>query len=195
MTLLLYLLRILGTRTMAALFVLTTLYLVFDLIEAWRFIDRAGGGLPLILNYLRDRAATALWYVLPAALLVGTMLGFGALSQRGELVAMGSAGVGPARLYAPSLVIAMLCVGASYAIGELWLPDANRGIDTVYRAALAGDAASSGKRSDLNGFHRRQERSKRYSADRSPHCEAKNHFNERPFVQGEWFASKVRGRK
>lgn len=151
MTLFRYLLRTLALYTGATLFVLLVLYLLFDLIEAYRVLDRGGGGLPVVLGYVRDRAAGALWHVLPAALLGGVTLALGALGRRGELVALSAAGVHPARLLAPVLLVATLCSLCGFSIAQLWLPEANRRIHALFQSVLSGGGEISG---GAGGSHR-----------------------------------------
>lgn len=136
-----YLARTFLAHAAASTAVLWTLYLVFDLVEVYRFLDEAGGGLTLTLRYLADRSAGALWHVLPGAVLVGLALSLGALARRGELTALYAAGMGPGRLLPPLLLVAALGSGIAWGVAESWMPEANQRIDRLFAAALRRDGA------------------------------------------------------
>lgn len=131
-----YLARVFAAHAAAALAVLLVLYLVFDLVEVYRMIDAAGGGLWTALQYLRDRAASAFWHVAPAAILIGLTLSLGALARRGELTGLYAAGIGPAPLLVPLLVVAAVGSALTWGVAEVWMPDANRRIQLLVRTAV-----------------------------------------------------------
>jgi LPS export ABC transporter permease LptG len=143
MTLFLYVVRTIAVYTLASVVAITTLYILFDIIEASRLLTKLGGGAPLLLHYASDRVAAALWHVLPASVLVGGCLALGSLARRGELTAIAAAGRGPWALLAPALLVACLAATASYAVAELWLPGANRRAQSLLeRAIVRGSGAS-----------------------------------------------------
>jgi lipopolysaccharide export system permease protein len=122
-----------------SLAVLLTLYLVFDLVEAHRLLGAAGGGLTLTLRYLADRSAAALWHMLPGAALLGLSVALGVLARRGELTALFAAGFRPLRLLAPLCAVAGAASALAWAVGEHWMPSANRRIDALVRRATEND--------------------------------------------------------
>jgi lipopolysaccharide export system permease protein len=133
-----YLGRTFAVYAGASLCVLATLYLVFDVVEAYRMLDAVGAEAATVAAYLGDRSAAALWHVLPAAVLTGLTLALGALVRRGEITALFAAGIGPGRVLVPLLLVGALACPIAFAVGELWMPGANGRVHALWRSAMQG---------------------------------------------------------
>jgi lipopolysaccharide export system permease protein len=64
--------------------------------------------------------------VLPVALLMSTFLTLGQMSKFNELTAMATSGVSTGRIIVPLLLVALGCVGVSFALSETVVPEATR---------------------------------------------------------------------
>jgi len=101
----------------ATLFGVVLLYLVID------FADRAHGYRGVawgkaVLELYANKAAVVSYQLAPAALIIAAALLVTQLTRRGELIALFSLGVSPARIAAPVAAFALALSGAIFLLGE-----------------------------------------------------------------------------
>jgi lipopolysaccharide export system permease protein len=131
-----YISRVILSRLALTALALTLLYLGFDLGDQGR--DLASSlGWERVLHASLLHLPLVVVQILPAALLIATVLALSGLRRRGELLALSSFGVAPARLCLP--ILAVGTVGAAVALGlDEWLvPPCEQRADLIYRSRRA----------------------------------------------------------
>jgi lipopolysaccharide export system permease protein len=81
------------------------------------------------------------YQIFPIAILIGALVGLGALASRSELVAMRAAGISVARIIGSGLLGGLLLATLAVAVGELLVPAAEQRATELRRVALSGDVA------------------------------------------------------
>ena len=125
---------------------LVVLFFVGDLIIDLDDVGRGDFDYPAALAFVVMRTPGRMVALLPAATLIGGLLGLGQLAHGSELTAMRAAGVSVAHLIRAGLMAGAIVVGAGFAVGEWVAPPAERAAHEWRAAALDGlagtDAAS-----------------------------------------------------
>lgn len=119
-TLTIYLARFLGLRILAVLFALTSLLLLKDLIENVEDVLDRKGSIVALMEFVWYRLPTIVESVLPVSVLIGSVLGLRTLSTRSELVALWSAGISNAKLFALGLPLCcFIAISHHFVVGQL----------------------------------------------------------------------------
>ena len=103
-----------------------TIFAVVDLFEKIQDFMDGHASAWTIARYYLFKVPYVVVNVLPVALLMSTFLTLGQMSKFNELTAMATAGVSTGRIMVPLLFVALLCVGASFALSETMVPAATR---------------------------------------------------------------------
>lgn len=100
----------------------------------WKYVDDlVGKGLEwyLILKLLFYASATFVSLALPLAVLLSSLMTFGNLGEKYEIVAMKSAGISVTNLMKPLAFIALIIAGFSFWFSEAIVPEANVQLRTL----------------------------------------------------------------
>ncbi|MCY4452217.1 MAG: LPS export ABC transporter permease LptG [Immundisolibacterales bacterium] len=150
--------RYIARRVLAGVLVvfagLLALFFVGDLITDLDDVGRGDYDYAAALGFVLMRAPGRMVALLPAATLIGGLLGLGALAHGSELVAMRAAGTSVARLVRAAMQAGAIVVVAGFAIGEWLAPPAERAAYEWRESALRGRigaGAESGSRTGLWG--------------------------------------------
>lgn len=143
-----YLLRLLGTRVLAALVVLVSILQVLDLLDVTTDILERKLGVAGVLYYATLRLPTLIQQVAPIAVLAGCLFAFAQLARENAVVALRSTGVSVYQLLV-RMAPAMLTVVALHLLCVQWLaPRAEQALDAWWaRSTPAADKEPAGPRS------------------------------------------------
>jgi lipopolysaccharide export system permease protein len=103
---------------MYALAALLAIFFIIDLTEELRLADTPGYGAGQVLRFVLWKVPSEAYALLPAAALLGTVLGLGGLVGNHEVVALQAAGVSRRRLVGAVLFAAVLLGGLGAGLGE-----------------------------------------------------------------------------
>ncbi len=117
-----YIFRTVATATLAALLVLMLLQLFLTLLTELEDVGKGSYDFPAALHYLLLIQPQRLYELFPMALLVGGLLGMGALAGGSELIVLRAAGLSLIRLTGSALQAGLLLSLAVLAIGEFVAP-------------------------------------------------------------------------
>ncbi len=117
-----YLARIVFVSTLLAFGVLFSVDSTIDLINDLESIGKRGFGLRHVLLMLLLGMPQRLYDLMPASLLLGTLLGLGHLAARNELEALRSVGIGRLRILGSVLAVGTVLVAFSMVVGETVAP-------------------------------------------------------------------------
>ncbi len=126
MTLDLYIARHVLAGVLAVFCLLASLFFIGDLIDGLDDLGRGDYGLLAALEFVTLRTPGRMHELLPAAALIGGLLGLGWLERGGELTAMRAAGASVARLTRAAMQAGALIVAAAVVLGEWIAPPAER---------------------------------------------------------------------
>jgi lipopolysaccharide export system permease protein len=115
---------------------LTIAYLAIDVMERLEWFARHGATFAEALHFYSARIVLLVARVVPMSLLLGTALLVGVLEVRGELLAMRSLGIAPARGLAVALLAALLWAPAFFALTEWGVPRSNARADRIKEAEI-----------------------------------------------------------
>lgn len=115
---------------------LATAYLAVDVMERLEWLARHGATFGEAVHFYSARIVLLVSRVVPMALLAGTAVLVGVVDARGELLAMRSLGIRPARALAPVLVASLLWAPLYFAFEERVVPSANARADRIKEAEI-----------------------------------------------------------
>ncbi len=110
-------------------------YFVLMMQSLWKYIDDlVGKGLDLatIGKFLWYASASMLTLAMPIAILISSIMTFGNLGERFELVAIKSAGISLLRFMRPLMWIAVLLCGITFLFANYIIPEANLKFKSLY---------------------------------------------------------------
>lgn len=113
-----YLGSVLVRQFVYALAALVAVFTVVNLTEELRLTDTPGYGVGQVLAYILKTLPAEAHRLVPAAALLGAVLGLGQLQSQNEIVALQAAGVSVARLVLPIVVTAALLAGLGVVFAE-----------------------------------------------------------------------------
>lgn len=102
------------------------IFAIVDLFEKIRDFMDGNATAWTVARYYLYKVPYVVVNVLPVALLMSTFLTLGQMSRFNELTAMATSGVSTGRIIVPVLVVALACVGVSFALNEYLVPEATR---------------------------------------------------------------------
>ena len=117
-----YIFRTVASATLAALLVLMLLELFMTLLVELEDVGKGNYGFPAVLHYLLLIQPQRLYELFPMALLVGGLLGMGALAGGSELIVLRAAGLSLIRLTGSALQAGLLLSLAVLVVGEFVAP-------------------------------------------------------------------------
>jgi lipopolysaccharide export system permease protein len=118
------LLRILGRSLLVSGGVILLLGLLLDFLDTARHTLAGRLGAVEILLFYVCKAPVWLYLLLPLAVVIGVAVAYAELGRTRELRAAAAAGVSPARLARPALLLAALSFGGMFLLGEWAAPPA-----------------------------------------------------------------------
>ena len=131
---------------------LVVLFFVGDLIVDLDDVGRGDFDYPAALAFVVMRMPGRMVALLPAATLIGGLLGLGRLAHGSELTAMRAAGASVSRLVAAALTAGALVAAAGFVVGEWVAPTAERAAHVWRAAALRGATDSGAEPGSRPGF-------------------------------------------
>ena len=114
-------------------------YFVLMMQSLWKYVDDlVGKGLDAVtvLKFLWYASASLLILVMPIAILISSIMTFGNLEERFELVAIKSAGVSLLRFMRPLIWVALLLCGITFLFANYVIPNANVKFRALYSGIL-----------------------------------------------------------
>jgi lipopolysaccharide export system permease protein len=121
-----YIFRVVTGTTLIALLVILTLDIFFNLLNELEEIGKGDYGLPQVIEYLLLTSPRLIDQTLPMALLVGGLLGMGALASSSELTVMRASGVSLLRLVRSALQAGLVLSLIGFWLGEFIAPQSER---------------------------------------------------------------------
>ncbi len=108
-------------KNFAGPFVFTLLITVFVLMMSgvWRYVDRIVGKdvpIPIILEFFGYIAVATLGMALPLATLLASIMTFGNMGEKYELIAIKAAGISLSRVLRPLIIVAFLLSGITFFV-------------------------------------------------------------------------------
>lgn len=141
-----YIFRTVAIATLVALLVLLLLETFLSLLVELEGVDKASYGFAAALRYLALIQPQRLYEMFPMALLVGGLLGMGALAGGSELIVMRAAGLSLTRLTRSTLQTGLLLSLVVLAIGEFVAPPLEKLANEQRAMAKGEDMAIRGGR-------------------------------------------------
>lgn len=123
---------------------LVALFFVGDLVVDLDEVGRGDFDYPTALAFVLMRTPGRMVALLPAATLIGGLLGLGALAHGSELTAMRAAGASVAGLVRAAMQAGAIVVVAGFAVGEWLAPASERTAHEWREAALRGTLGGAG---------------------------------------------------
>lgn len=117
-----YILKEVGGIFLFGVALFTVFLTVNHLFFLARFALQAHVSLTVVARLLLLRVPYFMAFSLPMALLLGTLLTFGRLSDRNEVVAMRTSGIGLSRVTLPALAAGLIVAVAGIILGEVVVP-------------------------------------------------------------------------
>jgi lipopolysaccharide export system permease protein len=117
-----YIFKTVTVTALVALLVLLTLELFFALLNELEDLDKANYGLYQMMQYLMLTTPKRIYLTFPPALLLGGLLGMGALASSNELVVMRAAGLSLLRLVGSALQAGLVLGLLALVLGEFVAP-------------------------------------------------------------------------
>ncbi len=114
-------------------------YFVLMMQSLWKYIDDlVGKGLDLITigKFLWYASASMLTLAMPIAILISSIMTFGNLGERFELVAIKSSGISLLRFMRPLMWVAILLCGVTFLFANYVIPHANFKFKALYYSIL-----------------------------------------------------------
>ena len=119
---------------------LVSLFFIGDLIGDLDNVGRGAFDYTAALVFVLMRMPGRMYALLPAATLIGGLLGLGALARGSELIAMRAAGAPVSRIVGSAMVAGALVIAVGLAVGEWLAPSSERLAHEWRTAALTGQA-------------------------------------------------------
>ena len=135
-----YVARRVLTGTLVVFVGLVSLFFISDLIVELDTVGRGGFDYPAALGFVLMRTPGRMQALVPAAALIGGLLGLGGLARGSELTAMRAAGASVSRIVGAAMQAGALVIALGLVIGEWIAPPAERLAHDWRAAALAGKA-------------------------------------------------------
>ncbi len=110
-------------------------YFVLMMQSLWKYVDDlVGKGLDFVTigQFLWYASASMLTLAMPIAILISTIMTFGNLGERFELVAIKSAGISLLRFMRPLMWVAVLLCGITFLFANYVIPHANLKFKALY---------------------------------------------------------------
>ena len=137
---------------------LVVLFFVADLIVDLDDVGRGDFDYPAAVAFVVLRVPGRMVDLLPAATLIGGLLGLGRLAHGSELTAMRAAGASVPRLVAAALTAGAIVAAAGFLVGEWMAPQAERAAHDWRAAALRGASVAPSEPGSEPGFWSRDGR-------------------------------------
>ena len=130
-----YIFRTVATTTLVALLVLLLIEFFLGLLTELKDIGNGNYGFLAMLRYLLLIQPQRLYELFPMALLIGGLLGMGALASSSELIVMRAAGLSLTRLTGSALQTGLLLSVIVLVLGEFVAPSLEQIADEQRAAA------------------------------------------------------------
>lgn len=111
----------------------TLLFVVFDFFERLRVFLKEKAEIIDAVSYLLLKIPMIIHLMTPIAVLIGTLISIGRLSQLSEITAMRACGVSIYRLAKPILIVATFLTLINFILGESLVPWATKKVDQIYQ--------------------------------------------------------------
>ena len=140
-----YVVRHVLTGVLVVFIGLVSLFLVGDLLAELDTVGRGDFDYPAALAFVLMRTPGRMYALLPAATLIGGLVGLGALARSSELTAMRAAGAPVARILGAAMRGGVLVVALGLLVGEWIAPPAERLAHDWRATALTGQTGGRGE--------------------------------------------------
>lgn len=114
-------------------------YFVLMMQSLWKYVDDlVGKGLDgiTVLKFLWYASASLLILVMPIAILISSIMTFGNLGERFELVAIKASGISLLRFMRPLVWVALVLCGITFVFANYVIPNANLKFKALYSGIL-----------------------------------------------------------
>ena len=125
-TLRLYIWKEIAVATLFVLFALLALFMFFDMVAQLDEIGRRGFQLHHAFSYVALTLPSRTYELMPIAALIGTIYALSKLAANSEFTIMRVSGMSTGALLRTLLVVGLVIVGITYALGEFVSPPAER---------------------------------------------------------------------
>src|SRR5262249_29826970 len=119
---------------------LVSIFVIFTLLELWRFIGINHVGLGLVARYVLFLMPLISVELFPSTMLIAVLITYALLARRREAIAWWACGQSAYRLMVPGLLFAIFAAVGIWLIQERVMPDANVKQDAL-RAQIRGGEA------------------------------------------------------
>jgi len=124
-------------NTLLVLLVLVALSALFSFIRELDDVGKGDYSVKTALIYILLRAPGIAYELFPSSVLLGSLLGLGALASHSELTVMRSAGISIAQMAAAVALVGLLLMAIVTAIGEFVMPPSESQAQELRTAALS----------------------------------------------------------
>jgi lipopolysaccharide export system permease protein len=124
-------------NTLLVLLVLVALTAIFAFIGELDDVGRGSYGVSSAMIYILLRMPGSAYELFPPAVLLGSLLGLGALATHSEITVMRSAGISILQIAKAVALIGLLLMAIVVLIGEFLMPNAERQAHEIRTAALS----------------------------------------------------------
>jgi len=107
------------------------IFVIFDFFQILGDVVRNHIPALVVFNYYRYLLPQVIYFMLPLAVLVATLVNFGLLTKTNQMTAIRSAGVSIYRASLPVLIAAAALSAAMYLLGDYTLPETNQRQDAL----------------------------------------------------------------
>ena len=143
-----YLAANLVSATLTVLFVLLAIFSFFAFIEEMEEIGKGNYTIFKAAHVVFFKIPGLIYKLLPISALIGSLLGLGSMTERGEIAVVRCAGVSKAGVLKSVLKVALYFVLATALVGDLIYPQAQQRAESLRSIALDGKTDKAG----LTGF-------------------------------------------
>jgi len=128
-----YLLQHFLMAVFGSLLIFTSLFIVFDFFEQIRLFMREGASIGLAGAYLLLKVPLVVQLMMPMAILIGTLISVGKMSQLSEITAMRACGISVNWIARPLILTGVILSFVMMLASETVVPWATRAMDEIYQ--------------------------------------------------------------
>jgi len=118
----LYILRSIAAPTLLVAFALLAVSSIMELVDELQTAERGGYGAGVALQFVALKLPNSIYELSPTIMLIGALLGLGALASSSELIVMRAAGMSQLRLAMAAALSGLMFAVAVFAMGDWLVP-------------------------------------------------------------------------
>ena len=119
-----------------ALFTFIIIYLIVDFFERFDMFVKYKASVGIIAKYFLFKIPLAVYQIIPAAVLLSTLLTVGIMSKNNEITAMKSSGISIYKISGPLLLIALVITGFTFISSEYITPYTNTKVESLKKSVM-----------------------------------------------------------